>query len=58
MKTKPSQNAHRGSDFREFLAGEVILPEVEVLALKRVVPSNSSRSLSRNTSPRPNWPRA
>ena len=37
MKTKASQNAHRGSDFREFLAGEGILPEVEVLALKRVV---------------------
>jgi hypothetical protein len=37
MKTKAAQNAHRGSDFREFLAGEGILPEVEVLALKRVV---------------------
>ena len=34
---KASQNAHRGSDFRDFLAGEGILPEVEVLALKRVV---------------------
>ena len=28
---------HRGRDFREFLAGEGIFPEVEVLALKRVV---------------------
>jgi hypothetical protein len=37
MKPKASQNAHRGSDFREFLAGEGILTEVEVLALKRVV---------------------
>ena len=37
MKTKASQSAHRGSDFRDFLAGEGILPEVEVLALKRVV---------------------
>ena len=37
MKTKPSQNAYRGSDFRDFLASEGILPEVEVLALKRVV---------------------
>ena len=37
MKAKESQNAPRGSDFREFLAGEGILPEVEVLALKRVV---------------------
>jgi hypothetical protein len=37
MKTKPSQNAHRGSDFRDFLAEEGILPEVEVLAFKRVV---------------------
>ena len=37
MKTKASQNAHRSRDFRDFLAGEGILPEVEVLALKRVV---------------------
>jgi hypothetical protein len=37
MKTKASQNANRGSDFREFLAGGGILSEVEVLALKRVV---------------------
>ena len=37
MKTKASQNAHRGGDFRDFLAGEGILPEVEVLELKRVV---------------------
>ena len=37
MKTTASQNAHRGSDFRDFLAGEGILPEEEVLALKRVV---------------------
>ena len=34
MKTTASQNAHRG---RDFLANEGILPEVEVLALKRVV---------------------
>jgi antitoxin HicB len=37
MKPKASQNPHRGSDFRELLAGEGILPEVEMLALKRVV---------------------
>jgi hypothetical protein len=37
MKTKAFQISHRGSDFRDFLAGEGILPEVEVLALKRVV---------------------
>ena len=37
MKTKASQNAQRGSDFRDVLTGEGILPEVEVLALKRVV---------------------
>ncbi len=37
MKTKASQNAHRGSYFRDFLAGEGALPEVEVLVLKRVV---------------------
>jgi hypothetical protein len=37
MKPKVSQNAHRDSDFRDFLANEGILPEVEVLALKRMV---------------------
>ena len=37
MKTKASQNAYHGGDFREFLAGEGILPDVELLALKRVV---------------------
>jgi hypothetical protein len=37
MKTKASQNPCRGSDFREFLAGEGILPEVGVLAHKRMV---------------------
>jgi antitoxin HicB len=37
MKTRASQTAKRGRGFRDFLAGEGILPEVEVLALKRVV---------------------
>ena len=37
MKAKADQNAHRGSDFRDFLAEEGLLPEVEVLALKRTV---------------------
>ena len=37
MKAKVSQNANRGNDFRDFLAGEDIPPEVEVLAFKRVV---------------------
>jgi predicted XRE-type DNA-binding protein len=37
MKTKTHQNIHRGSDFCDFLADEGIRPEVEVLALKRVV---------------------
>ena len=37
MKPKASQNAHRGSDSRDFLASEGILPEREVLALQRVV---------------------
>ena len=37
MKTKVAQNAHRGSDFRDFLSGEGILSEVEVPAHKRVV---------------------
>lgn len=37
MKTKTHQNIHRGSDFSDFLVDEGIRPEVEVLALKRVV---------------------
>ena len=37
MKAKADQNAHRGSDFHDFLAEEGLLPEVEVLALKRTV---------------------
>ena len=37
MKNKSPQNAHRGSDFRDFLSDEGLLPEVEALALKRVV---------------------
>ena len=46
MKPKASQNDHRGSDFRDFLAGEGILLEVGVLALKRVVSSSGSRRVS------------
>ena len=37
MKPKAHQNSHLGSDFSDFLATEGILPEVEILALKRVV---------------------
>lgn len=37
MKTKAQPNIHRGSDFGDFLAEEGILPEVEILALKRMV---------------------
>ncbi|MFC7339659.1 Fis family transcriptional regulator [Haloferula chungangensis] len=37
MKAKAQENAHLGSDFRDFLAEEGLLPEVEILALKRVV---------------------
>jgi antitoxin HicB len=37
MKAKAQQNAHLGSDFRDFLAEEGLLPEVEILALRRVV---------------------
>jgi hypothetical protein len=37
MKRKAPENAHRGSDFRDFLSSEGLLPEVEALALKRVV---------------------
>jgi hypothetical protein len=37
MRKKARANAHRGSDFSNFLAEEGLLPEVEVLALKRVV---------------------
>ena len=32
-----AQNARLGSDFRDFLAEEGLLPEVEILALKRMV---------------------
>lgn len=37
MKSKAAKNAHRGSDFRDFLSEEGILPEVEALALKRAI---------------------
>ena len=37
MKNEPHGNPHHGSDFRDFLAEEGLLPEVEVLALKRAV---------------------
>jgi antitoxin HicB len=37
MKKTAHANAHRGSDFHDFLAEEGLLPEVELLALKRVV---------------------
>ena len=37
MKPNAPQNAHRGSEFRDFLTEDGLLPEVEVLALKRVV---------------------
>ncbi len=37
MKEKARTNAHRGSDFSDFLAEEGLVPEVEGLALKRVV---------------------
>jgi predicted XRE-type DNA-binding protein len=37
MKNKLQKNLHRGSDFSDFLAEEGIRPDVEVLALKRVV---------------------
>jgi antitoxin HicB len=37
MKAKAQQNVHRGSDFRDFLAEEGLLAEVEILAFKRSV---------------------
>ena len=37
LRTLSSKNPHRGSDFSDFLANEGIRPDVEVLALKRVV---------------------
>jgi DNA-binding Xre family transcriptional regulator len=37
MKTKLQKNPHRGSNFNDFLADEGIRPDVEILALKRVV---------------------
>lgn len=36
MKTKPT-NKHRGSDLKDFLAKETILPEVEALAMKKAI---------------------
>ena len=37
MNAKSKINSHRGGDFSDFLAEEGIRPEVEVLALKRVL---------------------
>jgi hypothetical protein len=37
MKNKTRKNIHSGSDFTDFLTKEGIRPEVEALALKRVV---------------------
>ncbi|MES2709323.1 MAG: Fis family transcriptional regulator [Verrucomicrobiota bacterium] len=37
MKSKSPKNSHPGSDLRDFLAEEGILPETEALALKRAV---------------------
>ncbi len=42
MTSKVCQNGHRGSDF---LAGEGILAEVEVLAHKRALPLQLQQSL-------------
>jgi hypothetical protein len=36
MKTKPT-NKHRGSNLKDFLAEENILPEVEALAMKKAI---------------------
>ena len=35
MKAKP--NKHRGADFHDFLEEENLLPEVEILAIKRAI---------------------
>lgn len=37
MKNKPQPNVHRGSDFSDFLIDEGLMPEVQVLALKRLI---------------------
>jgi len=37
MKAKTPPNPHRGSDLRDFLAEEGLLPATEALALKRAV---------------------
>lgn len=37
MKTKPDSNKHRGSDLRDFLAEESLLPEVEAIAIKKAI---------------------
>ena len=47
MKSKAEKNIHRGSDFNDFLSEEGILPEVEALALKRVVAIELQKILER-----------
>jgi hypothetical protein len=37
MKPKSSSNAHRGSDFSDFLVEEGLMADAEVLALKKIV---------------------
>jgi len=34
---KKRQNEHRGSDFHDFLREEKLLPDVEILAIKRAI---------------------
>ena len=42
-----SSNPHRGSDFREFLADEGQLEDVEVLAMKKAVALQMKRILTK-----------
>lgn len=37
MKSKSHSNKHRGSDLRQFLSEENLLPEVEALAIKKAI---------------------
>lgn len=45
MKTPTKPNTHRGSDLRDFLAEEKILPEVEALAMKKAISLQLQRIL-------------
>jgi len=45
MKTPSKTNKHRGSELKDFLAEEKILPEVEALAMKKAIALQLQRIL-------------